>query len=57
MNLTSREKDELPIEAGEHVLTHDRAMERIPGMIHDDAQVKATFSGGTKRVTVHEPIR
>jgi len=56
MNLTSREKDELPIEAGAHVLTHDRAMERIPGMIHD-VQVKATFSGGTKRVTVHEPIR
>jgi|GEM_PF-6115500 len=56
MNLTSREKDELPIEAGAHVLTRGRAMERIPGMIHD-IQVKVTFSGGTKRVTVHEPIR
>ena len=44
------------MEAGAHVITRDQVMEGIPEMIHD-IQVEATFSDGTKLVTVHEPIR
>lgn len=44
------------MEAGAHVITRDQVMEGIAEMIHD-VQVEATFPGGTKLVTVHEPIR
>jgi urease gamma subunit len=44
------------MEAGAHVLTREQVMEGIADMIHD-VQVEATFSDGTKLVTVHEPIR
>ena len=44
------------MEAGAHVITRDQVMEGIPELIHD-IQVEATFPDGTKRVTVHEPIR
>ena len=42
--------------AGATVLTREQVMDGIPEMIHD-IQVEATFSDGTKLVTVHEPIR
>ena len=41
---------------GAHVLARAQVMEGIPEMIHD-IQVEATFSDGTKLVTVHNPIR
>jgi urease subunit gamma len=41
---------------GATVLTRAQVMEGIPEMIRD-IQVEATFSDGTKLVTVHEPIR
>jgi urease subunit gamma len=41
---------------GATLLTRDDVMEGIPEMIHD-VQVEATFSDGTKLVTVHQPIR
>lgn len=41
---------------GATLLTRDDVMEGIPEMIHD-VQVEATFSDGTKLVTVHNPIR
>jgi len=41
---------------GAQVVTRDQVMEGIAEMIHD-VQVEATFSDGTKLVTVHEPIR
>ncbi len=44
------------MEAGAHVVTRSQCMEGIAEMIHD-VQVEATFSDGTKLVTVHEPIR
>ena len=44
------------MEAGASVLTRAQVMEGIAEMIHD-VQVEATFSDGTKLVTVHEPIR
>ena len=44
------------MEAGAHVLTREQVMDGIAEMIHD-IQVEATFSDGTKLVTVHEPIR
>ena len=44
------------MQAGAKVLTRDQVMEGIPEMIHD-IQVEATFSDGTKLVTVHQPIR
>ena len=42
--------------AGASVLTRDQVMDGIAEMIHD-VQVEATFTDGTKLVTVHEPIR
>ncbi len=42
--------------AGAKVLTRDQVMEGVAEMIHD-VQVEATFTDGTKLVTVHEPIR
>ncbi len=44
------------MQAGAQVLTRAQVMDGIPEMIHD-IQVEATFPGGTKLVTVHEPIR
>ena len=41
---------------GTTLLTLDDVMEGIPEMLHE-VQVEATFSDGTKLVTVHEPIR
>ena len=42
--------------SGAGVLRRDQCMEGIPEMIND-IQVEATFTDGTKLVTVHEPIR
>jgi len=42
--------------AGGEVLGRDQVMEGVAEMIHD-IQVEATFSDGTKLVTVHNPIR
>jgi urease gamma subunit len=44
------------MEAGAHVLTRADVMEGIAEMIKE-IQVEATFSDGTKLVTVHKPIR
>jgi urease gamma subunit len=44
------------MESGAHVITRAQVMDGIAEMIHD-VQVEATFSDGTKLVTVHEPIR
>lgn len=44
------------MEAGAHIITRDQCMNGIAEMIHD-VQVEATFSDGTKLVTVHNPIR
>ena len=41
---------------GAGVLRRDEVMDGVAEMIHD-IQVEATFPDGTKRVTVHEPIR
>ena len=41
---------------GTTLLTLDDVMEGIPEMLHE-VQVEATFSDGTKLVTVHDPIR
>ena len=41
---------------GAKVLTRDDVMEGVPEMIHM-IQVEATFVDGTKRVTIHDPIR
>ena len=41
---------------GAGVLRLDEVMDGVAEMIHD-IQVEATFPDGTKRVTVHEPIR
>ena len=44
------------MEAGAHVISREQCMEGIAEMIHS-IQVEATFSDGTKLVTVHHPIR
>ena len=44
------------MEAGAHVVSRAQVMDGIAEMIHD-VQVEATFTDGTKLVTVHEPIR
>lgn len=41
---------------GATLLTREDVMEGIPEMIHE-IQIEATFSDGTKLVTVHNPIR
>ncbi|MDA8398868.1 MAG: urease subunit gamma [Actinomycetota bacterium] len=41
--------------AGREVLTRDDVMPGVPEMI-DQIQVEATFSDGTKLVTIHQPI-
>ncbi len=41
---------------GATILTRDDVMEGVPEMIHD-VQVEGTFPDGSKRVTVHDPIR
>ncbi len=41
---------------GATILTREDVMEGIPEMIHE-IQIEATFTDGTKLVTVHEPIR
>jgi len=41
--------------AGRHVLTRDDVLPGVPEMI-DQIQVEATFTDGTKLVTIHEPI-
>jgi urease subunit gamma len=40
---------------GAKILTRDQVMEGVPEMIHE-VQVEATFSDGTKLVTIHDPI-
>ena len=42
--------------AGAQVITRDQCMDGIAEMIHD-VQVEATFTDGTKLVTVHNPVR
>jgi len=44
------------MEAGAHVLRRDQVLEGVAEMIRD-VQVEATFTDGTKLVTVHQPIR
>ena len=44
------------MESGAHVVKKDDCMDGIPDMI-PEVQVEATFSDGTKLVTVHKPIR
>jgi urease subunit gamma len=44
------------MEAGAHVVSRAQVMDGIAEMIHD-VQVEATFTDGTKLVTVHAPIR
>ena len=44
------------MQAGGHIITRDQCMEGISEMI-PDVQIEATFPGGTKLVTVHNPIR
>lgn len=44
------------MEYGTTLLGRDQVMDGIPEMIHE-VQVEATFSDGTKLVTVHDPIR
>jgi urease subunit gamma len=44
------------MEAGLHVLTRDDVMDGVPEML-DEVQVEATFTDGTKLVTLHQPIR
>lgn len=41
---------------GTNVLSTNDVMEGIPEMVHE-IQVEATFSDGTKLITVHNPIR
>ena len=41
---------------GATILKRDDVMEGIAEMIHD-VQIEATFTDGTKLVTVHDPIR
>ena len=41
---------------GATILTREDVMEGIPEMIHE-IQIEATFTDGTKLVTVHDPIR
>src|SRR5512132_3293324 len=42
--------------AGLTILRRDDVMEGVPEMI-DEVQVEGTGPGGTKRVTIHRPIR
>lgn len=44
------------MQAGAEVITRAQCMEGVPEMIAE-VQVEATFSDGTKLVTVHDPIR
>ena len=44
------------MQAGATVVTREECMEGVPEMI-PEVQVEATFSDGTKLVTVHNPIR
>ena len=44
------------METGAHVVKKEDCMDGIPDMI-PEGQVEATFSDGTKLVTVHKPIR
>ena len=41
---------------GTTILKPDDVMEGVPEMLHE-VQVEATFSDGTKLVTVHHPVR
>lgn len=43
------------MDMGKHILTRDDVMMGVPEMI-TDVQVEATFSDGTKLVTIHDPI-
>lgn len=44
------------MQAGAEVVRREDCMEGIAEMIHE-VQVEATFTDGTKLVTVHDPIR
>ena len=44
------------METGAHVVKKEDCMDGIPDMI-PEVQVEATFTDGTKLVTVHKPIR
>ena len=44
------------METGAHVVKKEECLDGIPDMI-PEVQVEATFSDGTKLVTVHKPIR
>ncbi|MFZ2625272.1 MAG: urease subunit gamma [Propionibacterium sp.] len=41
---------------GSTLLTREDVMEGVPEMLHT-VQIEATFTDGTKLVTVHDPIR
>ena len=43
------------MQAGRTVLTREDVMDGVPEML-PDVQVEATFTDGTKLVTVHQPI-
>ncbi|WP_331828625.1 urease subunit gamma [Candidatus Blochmannia sp. SNP] len=43
------------MDIGKNILTRDDVMVGVPEMI-TDVQVEATFTDGTKLVTVHDPI-
>ena len=44
------------MEEARHLLTSEQVMEGIPALLRE-VQVEATFSDGTKLVSVHDPIR
>jgi urease subunit gamma len=44
------------ISEGAKVVTRDQVMDGIPEMINE-VEIEATFSDGSKLVTVHDPIR
>src|SRR6516165_584537 len=43
------------METGAHVISRAQVMDGVAEMIHE-IQIEATFSDGTKLVTVHKPI-
>ncbi len=53
-------RDGLPVadlmESGRHVLTRNDVMEGVAEML-DEVQIEATFSDGTKLVTIHHPVQ
>ena len=44
------------MEEGKHLLTRNDVMEGVPEMI-SNVQIEATFTDGTKRLTIHDPVQ